>query len=149
MWNASLGTRERVGGRWRCSTTLCSVAIKLCWRRSSSDASLKLRVSRVKRKHESTLKTASAAKERNVRLRGRGCVRELVALGNLERQDSGRESIPVARSSCGIVPAPVFYSLRHIRFSSATLTFPNLCIIHAIVKCVTILRTFFTHRLDP
>src|SRR5205809_1984990 len=83
--------------RWRCSTILCSVAIKLCWRRRSSDASLKLRVSRVKRKHESALKTASAAKERNVRLRGRGCARELIALGNLERQDSGRESIPVAR----------------------------------------------------
>src|SRR6266498_4006490 len=33
--------------------------------------------------------------ERNVRLRGRGCARELVALGNPERQDSGRESIPL------------------------------------------------------
>src|SRR5438128_903576 len=63
------------------------------------------------------------------------------ALRNLERQDSGRESIPVARSSCGIVPAPVFYSLRHVRFSSGTLTFLNLCIVHAIVKCVIILRT--------
>src|SRR5438105_7845098 len=43
----------------------------------------------------------------------------------------------------------VFYSLRHVRFSSGTLTFPILCIVHAIVKCVSILRSFFTHRLDP
>src|SRR6266540_4778725 len=95
---------------------------------------------RRRRKHESALKTASAAKERNVRLRGTGCARELVALGNLERQDSGRESIPVAHSRCGIVTPTVFNSLRHVRFSSGTLTFS----VHAIVKCVSILRSFFT-----
>ena len=72
--------------------------MKLCGRRRSRGASAKLRVSRVRRKHESALKTASVVKERNVRLRGIGCARELIALGNLERQDSGRESIPVARS---------------------------------------------------
>src|SRR5438876_7887168 len=95
--------RESAGGRWSNSIALYSVAIKLCGRRGSSGASAKLRVSRVRRKHESALKTASVAKERNVRLRGTGCARELVALGNLERQDSGRESIPVARNRCGIV----------------------------------------------
>src|SRR5438105_1603061 len=136
--------RERAGGRWRCSIALCSVAIKLCWRRRSSGASSKLRVSRVMRKHESALKTASTVKESYVRLRGRGCSRELVMLGNLERQDSGRESIPVARSRGGVVHPMVFYSLRHIRFSSGTLTFPILCIVHAIVKYVSILRSFFT-----
>src|SRR5438132_2472888 len=119
--------------------------MKLCWRRRSSGASSKLRVSRVRRKHESALKTTSIAKERNMRLRGTGCARELVALGNLERQDSGRECIPVARSRCGVVPPTVFNSLRHVRFSFGTLTFP----VHAIVKCVSILRSFFTHGLDP
>src|SRR5438128_11471596 len=98
--------------------------MKLCGRRRSSGASSKLRVSRRRRKHESALKTASAAKERNVRLRGRGCERELVALGNLERQDSGRESIPVARSRGGVVCPMVFNSLRNVRFTSGTLTFP-------------------------
>ena len=58
---------------------------QLCGRRRSSGASAKLHVSKVRRKHESALKTASVAKERNVRLRGTGCARELVALGNLER----------------------------------------------------------------
>src|SRR5438105_1695987 len=72
MWNASLGRRESGGGRWRSSTALCSVAIKLCGRRRSSGASAKLRVSRERRKHESALKTASVVKERNVRLRGKG-----------------------------------------------------------------------------
>src|SRR6266498_3890130 len=86
-WNASLGRRESGGGRWRSSTALCSVAIKLCGRRSCSGASAKLRVSRERRKHESALKTTSVAKERNVRLRGKGCARELVALGNLEWMD--------------------------------------------------------------
>src|SRR5438105_3045432 len=94
--------------------------MKVCLRRRSSGASSKLRVSRVTRKHESALKTTGAAKERNVRLRGRGCARELIALGNLERQDSGRKSIPVARSRGAVVRPTVFYSLRHVRFSSGT-----------------------------
>src|SRR6266540_6365359 len=37
----------------------------------------------------------------------------------------------------------VFNSLRHVRFSYGTLMFPILCIVHAIIKCVTILRCFF------
>src|SRR5438128_8482286 len=108
--------------------------MKLCGRMRTSGACSKLRVSRVRRKHESALKTANVAKERNVRLRGRGCARELIALGNLEQHDSGRKSIPVARSNCGIVFAPVFYSLRHVRFSSGTLTFPNLCIVNVLAS---------------
>src|SRR6266511_134320 len=112
--------------------------MKLCGRMTTSGASSKLRVSRRRRKHESALKTASAVKERNVRLRGTGCVRELVALGNLERQDSGRKSISVARSRGGIVRPTVFNSLRHVTFSFGTLTFPILCIVHAIVKYVSI-----------
>src|SRR6266498_4641534 len=99
--------------------------MKLCGRMRTSGASSKLRVSKRRRKHENALKTASAAKERNVRLRERGCARELVALGNLERQDSGRESIPVARSRCDVVPPTIFNSLRHVTFSSGTLTFPR------------------------
>src|SRR6266540_5238754 len=118
--------------------------MKLCGRMTTSGASSKLRVSRRRRKHESALKTASAAKERNVRLRGRGCARELVALGNLEREDSGRESIPVARSRCGVIPPMIFNSLRHVTFTSGTLTFP----VHAIVQCVTILRSLFTLSIN-
>src|SRR5207237_5628750 len=123
---------------------ICSLAIKLFWRRRSIGSSLKLRLSIYKRKHESALKTASAAKERNVRLRGRGCVRELVALGNLERQDSGRESIPIARSRDGVVHPMVFNSLRHVRSSSGIPTFS----VHAIVKCISILISFFTPSLS-
>src|SRR5438105_3338359 len=93
--------------------------MKLCGRMTTSGASSKLRVSRKRRKHESALKIASAAKERNVRLRGRGCARELVALGNLERQDSGRESIPVARSRCGVVPPRFLIYLRYTYVSAA------------------------------
>src|SRR5213592_2224363 len=37
----------------------------------------------------------------------------------------------------------VLHSLRHVRFRYDTLMFPILCIVHAIIKCVTILRCFF------
>src|SRR5438105_12774536 len=111
--------------------------MKLCGRRRSSGASSKLRVSRRRTKHESALKIASAAKARNVRLRGRGCATEFVALGNLERQDSGRESIPVARSRCAVVPRRflICYHLKKFVYSFRQQSNPLCLCTESVLPC--------------